>query len=436
MGVFLIDLFGNEILVHAEGPGCFDPMPLGPRPRPPATPPRIRLSEGEGYFYVADVYLGGGMETIARGTVRSLRVVESPEKRTWTQPAWDGGTGQQAPGMAYDDFNNKQILGTVSVEDDGSAYFAVPADRFVYFQLLDERGMMVQSMRSGTITRPGETTGCVGCHESRRISIPPGGQPLAARREPSKLRPWYGPPRKFNYLAEVQPVFDRHCVSCHDYGKEEGEKLNLAGDLGVIFNASYVELRSKRYVKVPGAGPFQVLPPKSWGSHASRLAEVLLEGHGDPQIDEQIKLDRESFDRIITWIDINAPYYPEYASAYRDNLYGRSPLDRRQMKRLGELTGMNLGGRHSSSLVSFTRPELSPCLVRFSDKTDPKYIEALAIIRAGKEMLAKRPRGDMPGFQLVSDIEIQQEAKYQARLKLEGQVRSAIISGQKSYESP
>ncbi len=37
------------------------------------------------------------MEAIERGTVKSLRVVESPEKRFWTQPAWDGGTGQQAP---------------------------------------------------------------------------------------------------------------------------------------------------------------------------------------------------------------------------------------------------------------------------------------------------------------------------------------------------
>ena len=42
--------------------------------------------------------------------------------------------------MAWDDFNNKRILGTVPVEEDGSAYFEVPADRFVYFQLLDEQG--------------------------------------------------------------------------------------------------------------------------------------------------------------------------------------------------------------------------------------------------------------------------------------------------------
>ena len=72
--------------------------------------------------------------------------------------------------MAWDDFSNKRILGTVPVAADGSAYFTVPADRFVYFQLLDARGQMVQSMRSGTIVRPGETGGCAGCHEDRRSS--------------------------------------------------------------------------------------------------------------------------------------------------------------------------------------------------------------------------------------------------------------------------
>jgi len=434
MGIWLLDLFGNELLLHAGGPGCFDPMPLAPRPKPPTIPPRIDLTQSEGTFYVSDVYVGTGMEGIERGTVKRLRVVESPEKRYWTGPAWDGGTGQQAPGMAWDDFNNKRILGTVPVEPDGSAYFAVPADTFVYFQLLDERGMMIQSMRSGTIVRPGETTGCVGCHESRRGTIPLGAERTAIRRRPSGLEPWYGPPRKFNYAAEVQPVFDKHCVECHDYGKEPGEKLNLAGDLGLVFNTSYVELRRKGYVSVPGAGPFQVLAPKSWGSHASRLAEVLLKGHDDPEIDEKIKLDPEGFDRIVTWIDINAPYYPDYASAYRDNLYGRSPLDPAQLGRLGQLTGVNLNDRQLNWQVNFTRPELSPCLEKLSDKNDPKHQEALAIIEAGRQMLARRPRADSTSFQLTSQIEIDQEAKYQARLSAEAAMRQSIINGQKRYD--
>ncbi len=432
MGIYLIDTFGNEIQLHAENLGCYDPMPLGPRTKPPAMPERIDLTEEQGYFYISDVYKGTGMDRIERGSVKYLRVVESPEKRFWTDAYWLG-EGTQAPGMAYDDFNNKRILGTVPVEEDGSAYFAVPADTWVYFQLLDENGMMVQSMRSGTITRPGEMAGCVGCHEYRRGSITRDSQPLAMQRPARQLEPWHGPTRLFGYLAEVQPVFDKHCVSCHDYGQEAGEKLNLAGDLGLMFNNSYLQLRTKGYVKVPGAGPFQTLMPKSWGSHASPLVKVLVEGHGKPEIDDKIQLDKESLDRIITWIDINGPYYPEYASAYRQNLYGRSPLDPQQLGRLGKLVGMNLSEQGLSSQISFTRPELSPCLTKLGKQSD-EYREAISIINAGKQMLAQRPRADMPGFKLVDPTEIDQQAKYQAQLETEQKMRAAIAAGQKKYE--
>jgi hypothetical protein len=37
----------------------------------------------------------------------------------------------------------------------------------------------------------------------------------------------------------------------------------------------------------------------------------------------------------VTWIDINAPYYPTYAGgAYRNNPYGRSPLSDAELNRL------------------------------------------------------------------------------------------------------
>jgi hypothetical protein len=434
MGICLIDVFGNEILLHAEGPGCFDPMPLGPRPRPPAIPSRVDLKKPEGYFYLADAYDGTGMDRVARGTVKYLRVVESPEKRFWTSDAWDGGTGQQAPGMAWDDFNNKRILGTVPVEPDGSAYFAVPADTFVYFQLLDERGMMVQSMRSGTIVRPGETSGCVGCHDNRRASVPARGGRAAMLRGPSPLAPWYGPPRNFSYAAEVQPAFDKHCVSCHDYGTEGGKKLNLAGDLGVVFNTSYVELRSKRYVRVVGAGPTQVQMPQTWGSHASPIVKILLQGHGRPEIDQKVKLDREAFDRIVTWIDVNAPYYPEYSTSYRGHRYGRCPLSPAQLARLGQLTGLKLGDPQQIGQMSFTRPEKSPCLAVFTDRGDPRYREALEILRAGQKTLADRPRPDMPGFRLVEESELRQQAKYDELQRRENARRSAIAEGRKLYD--
>jgi len=428
MGIVLLDLFGNEVLLHTEAPGCFDPMPLAPRPRPSIIPDRTDLAKKEGAFYVYDVYTGTGMASVPQGTVKAIRVVESPEKRYWTSSAWDGGTGQQAPGMAWNDFNNKRIIGTAPVEADGSAHFAVPADTFVYFQLLDADGMMVQTMRSGTIVRPGETTGCVGCHDNR-LSGTPNNLKSAVARPPSPLKPWHGSPRLFSYTAEVQPVFDKHCLKCHDYGTEGGKKLLLAGDLTLCFNVSYTELRRKGHVKVVGAGPADILPPYSWGSHKSRLVERLR------KYSDEGKLDPESFDRVVTWIDINAPYYPSYASSYPANLYGRSPLDGKQLMALSMLVGLNLAARENADQVNLTRPKLSPCLARIPDKADPRYEEALAIIRAGREALAKVPREDMPGAKLLG-IEAAREEKYQRLLQAEAEARQAIARGEKHRGKP
>ncbi len=110
-GIFLLDVFGNEILLHAEDPGCFDPMPLTPRPRPAVIPSRVDYSQGTGTYYVADVYRGSGMEQVPRGTIKCLRVIEAPPKRNFTTPMWDRDTNQ-APAMNFNCTNNKRILAT------------------------------------------------------------------------------------------------------------------------------------------------------------------------------------------------------------------------------------------------------------------------------------------------------------------------------------
>jgi hypothetical protein len=317
----------------------------------------------------------------------------------------------------------------VPVEEDGSAYFTVPADTFVYFQLLDERGMMIRSMRSGTIARPGEMSGCIGCHDARNDTVPSGHLSVAMRRGPSRPAEWYGPSREFSYVTEVQPVFDRYCVSCHDLGKPAGEKLDLAGDRGLSFNRSYNELWRKGIIHVVGAGPAEILPPYSWGSHASRLVQVLLQGHYG------VELDRESFDRIVTWIDLNAPYYPSYASSYPDGRFGRSPLGRTQLEQLGRLVGTDFldaqNDQEEEVLVSFDRPELSPCLQGLSEG-DPRRAEALGIIREGSRLMAERPREDMPGASLTG-IDAAREARYLERERIELDVRQAMLSGGKVY---
>lgn len=428
MGVYLVDLFGNEILVHAEGPGCYDPMPLGPRPRPAVIPSRRAYAGAEGTFYVQDVYRGAGMAGVKRGAVKWLRVVETPEKRSWTLPVWEG-QGIEGPAMNWHDFNNKRILGTVPVAPDGSAHFTVPAERFVYFQLLDENRMMIQSMRSGTLVQPGEVTGCIGCHEDRRTAPPVSAFAL---RKPDQLEDWFGPPREFSFRTEVQPVFDQHCVSCHDYGQPAAERLNLAPDRDLVFNTAYNELWRKQMVRVPGAGPADNQAAYSWGSHASKLGRTLLERYRD-------RLTAEEFERVVTWIDLNAPYYPSYASAYPEHLAGRSPLADPQLARLEELTGVPLRrlAGHRSNLgpqVSFDRPELSPCLASLPDPADPKRRDALALIRAGAEQLARRAAADAPGF-VPCEVDQWRNEKYHARQQAERRNRAALHAGHQHFES-
>jgi len=423
MGIYLVTAAGEEHLIYAEENaelGCYDPQPVMPRRRPPVIPARRDFENREGYFYVHDVYFGTHMAGVKRGAVKYLRVVESPEKRFWTHPAWNG-QGVHCPAMNWHSFENKRILGTVPVEEDGSAYFAVPADRFVYFQLLDENGMMVQSMRSGTFVQSGERTGCVGCHESR-TTAPPAGRAVsrALARPPSRLEGWYGPPREFSYVVEVQPVFDRYCVKCHDFGTDGGKKLILAGDKNAAFNFSYTELWSKRYVKVVGGGPAEIQPAYSWGSHASRIVEVFRKRR------EQYGISKEDFDRVVTWVDLNAPYYPTYATNFPDNPYGRSPLTAKQTARLKALGISDLA-------ISFDRPHLSPALGRFPGPDDPGYREALEIIESGRQALARSPRADMPGFVPCATDRARDE-KYMRRLAAELRSREALRTGRKVYE--
>lgn len=480
--IYALEREGGMALVHSDPDGCFDPMPIRPSEKQTAIQNRVDLSKKTGTFFVFNVNEGDAMKPgfisdtstgKKEGSVpvniekyqkepvpkaKYLRVVESPEKRFWVGSYWNGGNGTQAPGMAWNDFNNKRILGTVEIEKDGSVFFEVPADRFVYFQLLDENRQLIQSMRSGVMVRPGEANSCVGCHENR-LEAPSSAYTISKTNKgtPKKPAPWFGPERLFSYCAEVQPVFDKYCVCCHDFGKKGARSVNLAGDLNMIFNTSYVELRSKNLVSVPGAGPHLVLPPRSWGSSQSRLAKVVSGHHPKPEIDQKrkelgvwfdAKTNPEAYQRVITWIDINAPYYPVYGSAYTQNRFGRAPLDNNQIKRLEDLTGVKTipireGADNSGAMsgidftVSFTRPEMSPCLSKWStekEKNSPEYKEALALLNIGKSNLEKQNRGESPDFQPTVEKEILQQKKYDSLREREQKMRNAVLNGNKFFD--
>ena len=415
-GIYLVGRDGTEELI-LEGDQClFDPQPAGPRYKPHVIPEMLNRESTTGHFYVQNVYEGTHMLGVEKGTVKYLRVVESPEKRSWTSRGWFG-QGEQAPGVNWHSFENKQILGEVEVDPDGSASFEVPAGRHVYFQLLDKDKKMIQSMRSGVSLMPGETNGCIGCHENR-LNVPLASPhlPTALKKAPQPLKGWQQKePVKFSFMEQVQPILDKHCISCHDFDVNDRKKLVLAGDRNPFFNAAYVNMHVNKVVTLVGGGPAAIQPACSWGSYPSLLTKIIETNH------HNVNLSRQEKEILYASMDLNGVYYPVYESAFDTTLAGRSPLNDSEISRLTELTGVNFWdlnnhGRTLNAQLSFERPEASPCLDAIRSEPE-KYNEAVALIKIGYNRLVKTPRGDIEKELVPCERNKKQLRHYIERLK-------------------
>jgi hypothetical protein len=299
-GLYLVDRFGNKELIYRDvSIGSLWPTPLRARPRPPAVV--SSLAEGlpdEGTFFLQNVYESWPLLDEGKGAVKRLRILQVLPKTTPNINTPRVGLANASPG--------KQVLGTVPVEPDGSAYFRAPAGIPVSFQALDERGMAMQTMRSLTYLQPGEQISCVGCHEHRMTAPIAGGATLAGRRAPSAIAPGPEGSKPLNYAILVQPILDKHCVECHQAAKPEGG-VDLSGTPAGEFTASYNALAPmvpfSQWKGTPQDNHEPLTPPDQFGARASKLMQLLLEGH------EDVALSEEEFERLVTWMDANALFY-------------------------------------------------------------------------------------------------------------------------------
>jgi hypothetical protein len=364
--LYLMDIHGNRELIHEGRNNVLYAQPVRPRRRPPMIPNITnwpgREADGKavapGSFYSADVY--EGLPEKVRDKGKYLRVIECVQRNYTTGcvdaggspfgsgrnialdgPRFKGGNPQRkvidkewgdgavlaGPAIAISSNTRlKRVLGTVPIAEDGSFYFTAPPGKAVYFQLLDENHLVLQSMRSWVNLMPGERRGCVGCHEGQ-TSTPTAGKSISfASRKPDSIAPPSWGVRTLSYLDDIQPIFDRNCATCHQGKGKARKKLDLTlrpdkqNRWGGVFPEPYITLTcgsnkvnnacTLRVEKPTIAGnffiwlsPYTTIPPMTRWSYKSRLINMHFHGkHND------VKLTDEEMRKLIVWVDTNCHY--------------------------------------------------------------------------------------------------------------------------------
>jgi len=429
------------------GLGFYGARSLRSRQRPPIRG-SMPAEEPDNWatMYLQDVYQG--LEPhVKRGDVKQICVVQEIEKSRLA-PLARRAFGFQFPVVSCGaTYAPKKVWGYVPVAEDGSAVFKVPAGVPIYFMAIDAEGRAVQRMRSFTHLMPGEVQGCIGCHESRLTSSGVREMPAALYGEPLELSPPEWGVRGFSYAHIVQPVLDQHCTKCH-HPLERSGGIDLTGDLTDFFNVSYEVLArqgtiatnpnqgglSQRGQQV-GSNPYTKwiptyngaednilhIDPKTWGSPASKLADLVLGGHPDADGKPRLKMEVTERRRIFAWIDLNVPYYGTSASSHYDRKGCREIVPDQLERVLSEVAAARCASCHAEGIprkfyVRITNPHLNDFLLAplaksaggsercgkavFQNRDDPDYRKILATFAPVAELLNKTARMDMPGSQL------------------------------------
>lgn len=407
--LYVGDRHGNLALVHRDPDiSCAEPRPLRRRPAPPELAPAAPdRSPQDATLLIVDVTRG--LAGVSRQEVKWLRILEDQPRRSVPH----GGVIVTSGTSIY---TTKRILGTVPIEPDGSVHFQVPPDRNLYFQVLDGQHREIQRMRSVVCLKPGEKRTCIGCHAGTHRS-PPSVLMRAAQRPPSRPEPPPWGTRSFSFRRDIQPILDAKCAACHTQDRKTNRVI-LTADLTDQFAVGYQELLP--YLSVASAmrwdNPEDVYarPPYSYGSKVSRLTQLLERGH------HGVKLSREEWLRLVTWIDTNAVYYDRYESCYpRRSIFSgavrqvANDVFRRRCASCHAGKELDEGGKYGTWWLSLNDADaarsraLQAPLARaaggwercrgpvFASTADADYQRLLAALTRLREQLRSQPREDL-----------------------------------------
>ncbi len=297
--LILRDKAGNEQLIYSTSAAWtpFEPIPVKTFTKPPVLATKTwdgeRKSLSDHYratIQVSNVY-EGDIPLPTGVKVSAMRIVQVFPKETINVSEPRNGYPAEAL--------TRMSLGTVPVEEDGSVYCEAPVDKILYFQLLDENGLAVQSMRSATYVHKGEQMACIGCHENKWKATPVTTNRIAFKRAPSKLTPDAGGVEPVNYARLAKPVFDKNCRSCHvqksrspdfSFTSLKNYAFYFCGDGNPWLNGDIVtSLR----------GGSRTTPGK-FGASYSKLKQYIDGNH------QNVKLTSDEYKRVVLWLDLNS----------------------------------------------------------------------------------------------------------------------------------
>jgi hypothetical protein len=129
---------------------------------------------------------------------------------------------------------------------------------------------------------------------------------------PAAPQPIAGVPEIFDFLRDIQPILDRHCLACHNHDREEG-RFNVSGHWGPLYPIGYIqmswrELFGDNRIILPYAEHSKSdFEPYEIGTGSSRLLKLIEQGHGGfrmPENEQKI---------IRHWLDAGANHAGTYA---------------------------------------------------------------------------------------------------------------------------
>jgi hypothetical protein len=467
----------TTILPKGNGPainhlGFYAALPVQVRGKEPVIQGSLP-SNTEGLtakVYMQDIYVGLEDEiakgTLKRGDITQIRVVEGLGKSNKGSQSQRAFCWQFPVVSAGATMEPKKTLSVINVEADGSAMFEVPAMKPVFFHALDREGRVVQRMRTFAQFMPGEVQGCTGCHLDRNTSVPLNSSinRTIALKKPMQMMngaPWKEHPSAFSYPEQIQPIWDKHCISCHN-AKTHPKNVDLSGDRTDLFNVSYDNLVRDGANQNPsktGASPEEFphiyvsyIPsyngsehrymakeyfrPKAWGSYKSKLADLIYADHPDKDGKKRIELTDLEKRTIYCWIDYNIPYYQTSHTNHPELPHGmRELVPQNYDAILTDVAERRCAGCHKTPLktpgwfswcnakkprtlplkfyLRWEKPELNNFMLAplakaaggtekcgeiiFKDQNDPDYQKLLRAFDPIQAMVKELPRMDMPG---------------------------------------